>query len=156
MKALVPETPGNPFLADFSPFQTRVAAAALYTSLSQSLLKLVVPGVPDIYQGTETWDFSLVDPDNRRPVDHARLAAELAALRTAPAEPGGAWGELARTLLAGKEDGRIKLYVTHRGLDLRRQHPRLFQEGAYLPVEARGTRRDHVVAVGRRARRTSG
>jgi (1->4)-alpha-D-glucan 1-alpha-D-glucosylmutase len=149
VNALVPEAAGNPFLADFWPFQTRVASAALYTSLSQSLLKLVVPGVPDIYQGTEAWDFSLVDPDNRRPVDHARLAVELAAIRAALAEPGGGVGELARTLLARKEDGRVKLYVTHRGLDLRRRHPRLFQQGAYLPVEVRGTRRDHVVAVGR-------
>ena len=94
--AIVPDAPGNPFLADFRPFQQRIAVAGIYNSLAQTLLKLVAPGVPDIYQGTEEWDLSLVDPDNRRPVDYARLArgpsrdprrARGARVATAPRSP---------------------------------------------------------------------
>ena len=81
------ETGGNPFLADFRPFQQRIADAGMYNSLAQTLLKLVAPGVPDTYQGTEAWDLSLVDPDNRRPVDYARLRADLRAIREALAGP---------------------------------------------------------------------
>jgi (1->4)-alpha-D-glucan 1-alpha-D-glucosylmutase len=147
--AIVAENGGNPFLADFRSFQGRIAVAGQYNSLAQTLLKLVAPGVPDIYQGTETWDLSLVDPDNRRPVDYEGLRARLAGIREALAEPAADTVELSRSLLTRKEDGRIKLYLTHRVLDYRRQHAVLFQEGAYLPLEARGPRREHVVAFGR-------
>ena len=147
--AIVAEPGVNPFLADFRPIQQRIAVAGTYNSLAQTLLKLVAPGVPDIYQGTEEWDLSLVDPDNRRPVDYARLRTDLRAIRERLAEPGADLAELVRSLLATKEDGRIKLYLTHRVLDYRRQHARLFQEGAYLPLEAQGPRREHVVAFGR-------
>ena len=121
----------------------------MYNSLAQTLVKLVAPGVPDTYQGTETWDLSLVDPDNRRPVDHARLQADLRAIRETLTGPSSDRGELARSLLATKEDGRVKLYVTHQALQYRRQHPALFAEGAYAPLEARGSRAEHAVAFGR-------
>jgi (1->4)-alpha-D-glucan 1-alpha-D-glucosylmutase len=150
MAAIVPENGGNPFLADFRSFQGRIAAAGMYNSLAQTLVKLVAPGVPDTYQGTEEWDLSLVDPDNRRPVDYARLRADLGAIRRRLAASDADLTGLARSLLAAKEDGRIKLYVIHRALDQRRQHARLFQEGAYVPLEAHGPRREHVVAFGRR------
>ena len=147
--ALVPENGANPFLASFRPFQERVAAAGMYNSLAQTLLKLVVPGVPDIYQGSEEWDLSLVDPDNRRPVDYARRRADLRSIRDAIAA-GADLAELARGLLAAKEDGRVKLHLVHLALDCRRRRPRLFREGAYLPLEAEGPRREHVVALARR------
>jgi (1->4)-alpha-D-glucan 1-alpha-D-glucosylmutase len=147
--AIVPSSDGNPFLADFQVFQERVATAGLYNSLAQTLLKLVVPGVPDTYQGTETWDFSLVDPDNRRAVDYAPLRSDLHALRERLAEPDVDLGELVGSLLSTKEDGRIKLYLVHRLLQYRRTHRPLFQAGTYVPLEAEGARRDHVVAIGR-------
>ena len=147
--AIVADSGENPFLAAFRGFQQRIATAGIYGSLAQTLLKLVLPGVPDLYQGTEVWDLSLVDPDNRRPVDYARLRTDLAAIRQRLAAPDTDLGELARTLLDTRADGRIKLYVTHRVLDCRRQRPELFAEGAYVPLEARGQRREHVVGLGR-------
>ena len=114
--AIVPGAPSNAFLADFRPFQQRIAAAGIYNSLAQTLLKLVAPGVPDIYQGTEEWALTLVDPDNRRPVDYARLGEDLRAIRAALEEPESDRAALARSLLATKEDGRLKLYVTHLAL----------------------------------------
>ncbi len=103
----------------------------MYNSLAQTLLKLVAPGVPDTYQGTEEWDLSLVDPDNRRPVDYARLREDLRAIRERLRGPEADRTELARSLLATKEDGRLKLYVIHQALEYRRQHPRLFAAGTY-------------------------
>ena len=128
----------------------------MYNSLAQTLLKLVAPGVPDTYQGTETWNLSLVDPDNRRPVDHARLRTDLRAIREALAGPGADRGEIARSLLAAKEDGRIKLYVTHQALQHRRLHPGLFAEGAYVAARGPGRprrARDRLRASARAARR---
>lgn len=118
-----------------------------FGSLSQLLLKLTSPGVPDIYQGNETWDFSLVDPDNRRPVDYA-------ARRTALQEIGALWidegaGACARRLMENMHDGRIKLYLTWRTLALRRGHDRLFREGGYTPVKAWGGHAEHVCAFAR-------
>jgi (1->4)-alpha-D-glucan 1-alpha-D-glucosylmutase len=147
--AIVPDAASNAFLADFRPFQQRIAAAGIHNSLAQTLLKLVAPGVPDIYQGTEEWALTLVDPDNRRAVDYARLGEDLRAIRAALEEPESARAALARSLLAAKEDGRIKLYVTHQALAYRRRHASLFAEGAYVPLGARGSRSDHVVAFGR-------
>jgi (1->4)-alpha-D-glucan 1-alpha-D-glucosylmutase len=147
--AIVAEPVANPFLADFRAFHARIAAAGTYNALAQTVLKLVAPGVPDTYQGTETWDLSLVDPDNRRPVDYPRLRRDLAEIREALADPAMPVVELVRSLLAAPADGRIKLYLTHRLLDYRRRHPRLFAEGSYVPLEAQGFRQNHVVAFGR-------
>jgi (1->4)-alpha-D-glucan 1-alpha-D-glucosylmutase len=147
--AIVPEGPANPFLPDFGPFQQRIAAAGIYNSLAQTLLKLVAPGVPDIYQGTEEWAFSLVDPDNRRPVDYPRLGRRLGEIRAALADPATNRADFARTLLGIKEDGRVKLYVIHQALAYRRQHSGLFAEGAYVPLAAAGPRSEHVVAFAR-------
>ena len=96
--------------------------------------------MPDTYQGTELWDFSLVDPDNRRPVDYGKRREMLAALKAKPAATGVSWpGEL----VAAKEDGRIKLYVTHLALQLRHENPGLFADGTYVPLEGEGPRKDH-------------
>ena len=111
---ILDEQANRAFLDDFRAFQRRVSAYGLYNSLAQTLLKFTMPGVPDTYQGTELWDFSLVDPDNRRPVDYERRARMLADLRAAIAATGGDLRELARDLVANMADGRLKLHVTQR------------------------------------------
>ncbi len=115
----------------------------MFNSLSQTLLKITAPGVPDTYQGTELWDFSLVDPDNRRPVDYERRRRLLAELQTRAAKVGEDLRPLAAELLTAKEDGRIKLYVTYRALHARRDRPGLFATGEYLRLEAEGPRAEH-------------
>ena len=147
--AMLDRTGRNPFLADFLPFQARVARFGLWNALSQQLLKLTAPGIPDIYQGSELWDFSLVDPDNRRPVDYRRRRDLLH--RLAGAARGQANPAPARDLLDHLEDGRAKLFVTWRALDARRRFPEVFAGGTYLPLAANGARADHVVACARQA-----
>jgi (1->4)-alpha-D-glucan 1-alpha-D-glucosylmutase len=136
------------FLGSFVPFQQRVARAGMVNSLAQVVLKLTSPGVPDTYQGTELWDLSLVDPDNRRPVDYdlrRKMLDELEPLLTA------AEGRSAEVtaLLEHWHDGRIKLFVTAAGLRLRRRLPDLFLHGDYLHPEVEGARADRVVALAR-------
>jgi (1->4)-alpha-D-glucan 1-alpha-D-glucosylmutase len=123
------------FQASFRPLLDRVAFYGAMNSLSQTLLKIGAPGVPDFYRGTITWDFSLVDPDNRRPVDFAPLTD---------------FGTSAKQLLEEWPDGRVKTYVTERALAFRGSHAELFERGEYIPVEVRGKRADHVFAFFRR------
>jgi (1->4)-alpha-D-glucan 1-alpha-D-glucosylmutase len=139
----------DPFLEDLLAFQRRVAFFGSFNALGQVLLKLTCPGVPDLYQGSELWDFSLVDPDNRRPVDYARRRQVLAELRGRIERAGPDRTPLTCELLATAPDGRIKAYVVHQALSLRRRHADLFAGGAYLPLEVTGARRDHVCAFAR-------
>jgi (1->4)-alpha-D-glucan 1-alpha-D-glucosylmutase len=139
----------NPFIADFMPFAARVARIGMFSSLSQVALKIASPGVPDFYQGNELWDDSLVDPDNRRPVDYARRREMLQALKQRFACDPGRQTEEARRLVERMEDGAIKLYVTWRGLALRRERRALFTHGEYLPIETRGEHADRVCAFAR-------
>jgi (1->4)-alpha-D-glucan 1-alpha-D-glucosylmutase len=132
------------FLDDFRGVQRRLSHLGLFNSLSQTLLKITTPGVPDTYQGTELWDFSLVDPDNRRPVDYAHRHRLLQELQARLAAAGNDRTALAQELLEKKEDGRIKLYVTMLALACRRTHPGLFAAGDYLPVQAHGAQREHL------------
>jgi (1->4)-alpha-D-glucan 1-alpha-D-glucosylmutase len=135
----------NPFLEDVASLRDVVAHVGACNALAQQLLKLTAPGVPDLYQGTELWEQSLVDPDNRRPVDYTlptRLLRELH--RQRPSR------RLARELLATKADGRIKLYLTWRALQARAAYPALFARGSYQPLSAEGHAADHVVAFARR------
>lgn len=144
------EKEGRRFLADLLPFASRIAYFGQFNSLAQLLLKLTSPGVPDIYQGAELWDLSLVDPDNRRPVDYdlrRRLLAELKD-RVQAAGPAGLPG-LAGDLLAHSYNGQVKLYVTERVLSFRRDHAGLFAEGDYYPVETSGDKAAHVCAFSR-------
>jgi (1->4)-alpha-D-glucan 1-alpha-D-glucosylmutase len=140
---LDPNDPKNKFLPDFVSFQKKVAHYGAFNALSQTLLKLTSPGVPDIYQGNETWDFSLVDPDNRRPVDYAlrqRMLSEMEQIRDAAG---------AASLVENKEDGRIKLYITSKALKYRQEHRSLFETGTYTPLEVQGSRQDNVCAFAR-------
>jgi (1->4)-alpha-D-glucan 1-alpha-D-glucosylmutase len=137
------------FLQDFAPFAQRIMRPGLYNSLSQTHLKLTVPGVPDIYQGNELWDFSLVDPDNRRPVDYERRKQMLAELQAQFRVPSPS---RVRALLDSIEDGRAKLYLTWKLLTFRQAQPELFRDGDYLSLAAEGRRADHVCAFARRYR----
>jgi (1->4)-alpha-D-glucan 1-alpha-D-glucosylmutase len=138
------------FVDDCRTFQKRVSHFGLFNALSQTLLKITSPGVPDTYQGTELWDFSLVDPDNRRPVDYGRRCGMLRELRAEVERAGDGLPALAWQLVEGKEDGRIKLYVTWRGLQCRRERPGLFSTGDYEPAVIAGQLEQHVCAFVRR------
>ena len=121
------------------PFQRRLARLGGVTSLAQALIKLTAPGVPDIYQGSELWQLSLVDPDNRRPVDWPGLARALAEVER--------WNM--PELLAGWADGRIKLALIRAALAHRRSDPELYAAGDYQALALRGERRQHALAFAR-------
>ena len=146
----------NRFLAEFGRFHAQAVRWGLYNALSQVLLKLTSPGVPDVYQGQELWDFSLVDPDNRRPVDFARRRAMLAELAREAEGGEEAALALARRLAADPSDPRIKLLVTWKTLQFRRRSADLFAAGDYLPLEAHGARAKHVCAFARRLAASEG
>jgi (1->4)-alpha-D-glucan 1-alpha-D-glucosylmutase len=143
VKALLNPGAKNRFLNDFIPFQRLVARIGLWNSLSQTLLKLTTPGVPDIYQGNDLWDFSLVDPDNRRPVDYDHRTRVFGSIRKWSASPDAT--SVSR-LLETPEDDRLKMYVIWKTLCLRKQWPGVFQQGEYLPLSVQGAKADHVVA----------
>jgi (1->4)-alpha-D-glucan 1-alpha-D-glucosylmutase len=130
----------NKFLPVFFPIAREIARLGAVNSLTQTLLKLTSPGVPDIYQGNEIWDYSLVDPDNRRPVDYTRRREMLESLATADPQ------HLMRTW----PDGRIKLFLTQRVLQFRRDHVELFNTGEYLPLTPIGTFAECCVSFARR------
>ena len=148
--AVLDPNPKNRFLAEFRRFHDQVVGWGLYNALSQTLLKLSSPGVPDIYQGQELWDFSLVDPDNRRPVDFQRRRELLSAIQHDVSEGDASLLGLAQYLGRTPSDLRTKLFVTWRTLQFRRQAPMLFQDGEYIPLEAQGARAKHVCAFARR------
>ncbi|MBR0869075.1 malto-oligosyltrehalose synthase [Bradyrhizobium tropiciagri] len=128
------------FLDALQTLAQRTALLGALNSLSQITLKATMPGVPDFYQGTELWDFSLVDPDNRRPVDFAGRATALAALETPD------WDALAQSW----RDGRLKFAWTRHLLRLRSEMADVFTGGDYEPLTVSGPHRDHVVAFARR------
>ncbi|WP_243438692.1 malto-oligosyltrehalose synthase [Fundidesulfovibrio soli] len=127
------------FMGEFQPLLRRVARVGMVNSLSQALLKIAAPGIPDFYQGSELWDFSMVDPDNRRPVD---FGTRRKALQEMDAAFGAAPLKLVRQLLERPEDGRIKLFLIWRGLHIRKEFPGLFTRGEYLPLAFTGARKD--------------
>ncbi len=149
VRAALRRDSANQFFADFARFRRPIAIAGMLNSLSQSVLKAGAPGVPDFYQGTELWDYNLVDPDNRRPVD---FAIRSAMLQEIVRESDRNRAKLVEKLLASPQDGLIKMYVIHRALEFRRDHPELFASGAYVPLKALGKRTRHVIAFARRAR----
>jgi (1->4)-alpha-D-glucan 1-alpha-D-glucosylmutase len=144
IRAVLDPKTSREFLDDFAAMRTRVCRSGLFTALSQQLLKLTAPGVPDIFQGTELWDLSLVDPDNRRPVDYPARVRLLKALdKRKPST------RLASDLTASAEDGRIKLYLTAQVLRFRAEHPDLFARGTYQPLRVEGERASHAFVFAR-------
>lgn len=135
------------FRREFVPFQRKIAFFGMLNSLSQTLTRLTVPGVPDTYQGNEIWDFSLVDPDNRRAVDYEHRRKMLEEMQTSGER---CCERCVRDLANNMEDGRIKTYVLWRGLGLRRREPELFQNGEYIPLQVIGQHAKNVVAFARR------
>ncbi len=138
------------FLDVFAPFARKIAEAAQLSSLSQVALKLIAPGVPDIYQGDELWDLSLVDPDNRRPVDFERRRRALRQL-SGFFDPKRDRSPLLAELLSPSalSEGTTKLFVTGEGLRLRRRAAALFAQGDYRPLEIRGRDADRVIGFSR-------
>jgi (1->4)-alpha-D-glucan 1-alpha-D-glucosylmutase len=128
------------FLTDFEQFQKKVAYFGALSSLSQLVLKITSPGVPDFYRGTDIWDLSLADPDNRRPVDFSSRVEILTTLqkKVSPGQLHKSWA-----------DGRLKLYVTWKLLNFRRAHSDLFLQGEYIPLQVTGPRADHIIAFAR-------
>jgi (1->4)-alpha-D-glucan 1-alpha-D-glucosylmutase len=138
--------PNNQFLADFTGVQKQIAFYGMANGLAQTLLKIAAPGVPDFYQGSDLWDFRLVDPDNRHPVDFESRKALLTKLRALDESPSPAYIEVAKAW----QDGSIKLYVIWKALQQRAQHPELYSDGEFLTLEARGKRAEHLTAFARR------
>ncbi|MFO0698221.1 MAG: malto-oligosyltrehalose synthase [Nitrospira sp.] len=149
VNAILNRTAPNSFLGEFLPFQQRIAQWGMWNALSQVLVKATAPGIPDFYQGSELWDFSVVDPDNRQPVDYEMRVSLLNELEHRLTECGEDLRPLVRTVLAERIDGRIKLYTTMRALHFRRENGVLFQKGQYIPLQGHGTRHEHLCAFAR-------
>ena len=139
------------FRDSFLPFQRKIAYFGMLNSLAQTLIKFTVPGVPDIYQGNEFWEFSLVDPDNRREVDYDARHQALQWLKKMFKPSLQLVAAECRELAQNTEDGRIKLYTVWKALGLRNQRPDLFRENAYIPLRVTGEKSKHVLAFARKA-----
>ncbi|OHB67514.1 MAG: malto-oligosyltrehalose synthase [Planctomycetes bacterium RBG_13_62_9] len=149
---ILDRSPENNFWPDFTAFHKEISEYGMYNSLSQTTLKLTCPGFPDFYQGTELWDLNLVDPDNRRPVDFQKRRSLLSNLRSDSNPQSDLSDESAIRNPQSIANGRIKLFLIHRGLLARREHRSLFDDGEYLPASVEGSRAQHVVAFFRRWR----
>ncbi|MFP4391286.1 MAG: malto-oligosyltrehalose synthase [Desulfohalobiaceae bacterium] len=135
------------FWQDFIQFQAKVAYLGIFNSLAQTLLKLTAPGVPDLYQGTEFWDLSLVDPDNRRPVDFESRQKVLHKIQDREKQSSKT---LLQELLQNLPDPSIKLFVLYKALGLRKELPELFLRGEYIQIQSYGQKARHVFAFARR------
>jgi (1->4)-alpha-D-glucan 1-alpha-D-glucosylmutase len=146
--SLLSDRPLSAFRTDFESYVHSWAQMGVWNSLSQTLLKICSPGVPDLYQGTELWDLHLVDPDNRRPVDFAlrqRMLDDLLDRMSPPADR----LELIQSLLANCSDGLIKFFVTLVALRARHADAELFTTSEYTPLTATGSLAAHVCAFAR-------
>jgi (1->4)-alpha-D-glucan 1-alpha-D-glucosylmutase len=139
----------NLFLKDFMIFQEKISYFGFFNALSQTILKIASPGVPDFYQGTEMWDFSLVDPDNRRPVDFKMRMNILKRVRKGAAFSGEGLRKFAQEILQQWPDGTIKLYVIFMALNYRNKNQDLFKHGIYTPLKVEGTAKEDVCAFAR-------
>jgi (1->4)-alpha-D-glucan 1-alpha-D-glucosylmutase len=147
LEAILAPGEDNRFFANFPRFHRRIARFGMLNSLAQLLIKMTAPGAPDFYQGTELWDFSFVDPDNRRPVDFIHRCGMLAAIRAGFENDRESFiGDL----LSSMEDGRVKMFLIWRVLSERRRLAGLFGAGEYHPLWPRGRRRESVAAFARR------
>lgn len=141
----------NLFLADFIAAVGPIIRFGMINSLAQTALKLTAPGVPDIYQGCELWQFTLVDPDNRSPVDFDLRRRFLQQLKPLSAATADERREMLKPLIENIADGRIKLYLLRQALRLRAAWPEVFRDGDYLPLSVSGDRDRHVCSFARRA-----
>jgi (1->4)-alpha-D-glucan 1-alpha-D-glucosylmutase len=147
IRAILATEPASAFRIDFEPFADLAMRWGWWNSLSQTLLKLTCPGVPDTYPGTEVWSLRLVDPDNRRPVDFVQLEQQLKTLERRSQDPGRP--ALLKNLVERAVDGNCKLFLHQQALQIRRQFPGLFTEGKYIPLEVTGSQAEHVFAFAR-------
>eukprot|EP01113_Clastostelium_recurvatum_P016762 TRINITY_DN1968_c0_g1_i2.p1 TRINITY_DN1968_c0_g1~~TRINITY_DN1968_c0_g1_i2.p1 ORF type:complete len:976 (+),score=266.51 TRINITY_DN1968_c0_g1_i2:85-3012(+) len=145
------------WVSDFLKLQHVLSVCGMYSSLTQTVVKVMTPGVPDTYQGCEMWDYSMVDPDNRRPVDYDLRKKTLDTVLSAVGSESGAPLKMAAgaeskiaAMLKNMPDGAIKMFVTNRTLQLRKAEAELFQNGSYEPLEASGKHANRVVAFARR------
>ncbi|MGD1704855.1 malto-oligosyltrehalose synthase [Dapis sp. BLCC M229] len=147
VESLLKDSQENEFLAAFRPLQRKVQHYGILNSLSQTFLKITSPGVPDIYQGTESWDLCLVDPDNRRPIDFEKRVEFLQEIKTKiESDILG----LIEELLITPETGKIKMFLTYQALQARREYVELFQRGDYQKLIVMGSLKDHIVAFSRK------
>jgi (1->4)-alpha-D-glucan 1-alpha-D-glucosylmutase len=133
----------NHFFNDFLLFQKTVSHYGIFNSLSQTLIKITSPGIPDFYQGTEFWDLNFVDPDNRRPVD---FELRMWLLKEIKARGKAGMKSLIQNLFSTREDGRIKLFLIYRALEVRNRYRNLYEKGTYIPLQTDGKYKDHIVA----------
>ncbi len=147
VQAILDDSRTNKFLDDFLPFKERIAGAGLFNSLAQTILKVTAPGTPDFYQGSELWDWNLVDPDNRRPVDYARRHTLVRELKDVLKRPDRF--DAVQDLVHHSADGRIKLYLILAALHCRRMHGAVFEQGRYVPLEAEGPEARHLLTFAR-------
>lgn len=140
---LLSQEKSREFLDDFLPFQRNIATYGVVNSLAQTLLKITSPGVPDFYQGTELWNLSMVDPDNRRPVDLKKLLPILEEITQMQPQ------ELPE-LLNNPQDAKVKLYEIYKALQVRQKEKVLFAEGEYIPLKVKGIYKSHVIAFCRK------
>lgn len=146
---LLDPSPDNLFLADFRELHRITSTCGMYNSLSQTLLKIFSPGVPDIYRGNEAWIFDLTDPDNRRPVNFLRRRQMLNSMKKQISLEDGKTS-LCNDLTGSMKDGRIKLYVTWQSLIYRREHHEMFSSNTYVPLYTEGDRKNSACAFLRR------
>ena len=137
----------NEFLKSFRPFQQKIQHYGVFNSLSQTLLKITSPGLPDIYQGTELWDLSFVDPDNRRPVDFEQRQAFLKEIK---AKSETDIFSFISEMMAAPEDGKVKMFLIYQALKARRENLELFQRGDYQKLAVLGSLKDKIVAFSRK------
>lgn len=136
----------NIFLKEFLPFQRKISFYGIFNSLSQTLLKISAPGLPDFYQGTELWDLNLVDPDNRRAVDYEKRHNYLTEIQRHEKDDNL---RLINDLLSNRQDGRIKLFLVYKALQVRKNYQSLFENGSYIPLEVEGKYKNHIIAFTR-------
>ena len=132
------------FRADLHEFTERVRLFGMYNSLTQTVLRITCPGIPDLYRGSETWNLSMVDPDNRGPVDFQGLSRSLEMMKDREIP------DLIKEILDNPEDGRIKLFITWKALNARMIEPDLFRKGEYIPLKTRGKRSENLLSFARR------
>jgi len=142
----------NSFLRDFLKFQKKIATYGIYNSLSQTLIKMTAPGVPDIYQGTELWDLNFVDPDNRRAVDYKKRVSLLKDIKNrhkmnAPA--------FIKKLIKEKESGQIKMFLIWKVLTFREQNHEIFLNGRYISLKTTGIYKNHIISFARKSGKAS-